>query len=284
MYLNLCPPTIGIANQTLPQLCALAREHGFGGVDLPGEALESVDAAREAAHMLADAGLRPGLFWLPCDVSSADDAAFLRGMAALRTMLPCVQAAGGTRTYNHIWPGSDLRPYAENFHWHVARLRPLTELLGEYGVTLGLEFIGPQTLRDRFRHPFVHTLAEVLELADAVGPSVGVVLDFFHWYASGGTLDALRRRLPAGRIVNVHANDAVAGRPREAQRDDERDLPLATGVIDAAGLMRWLREIGYDGPIIAEPFTPQLNRLRALPADSVAREVGACLTRLLQQD
>lgn len=261
------------------ELCALATAHGFGGVDLPGAVLGDVAAARDAGQSIRDAGLRPGLFWLPCDVTAADDAGYRDGMAALRRMLPAVQAAGGTRTYCHIWPGSDSRVQAENFRWHAARLGPLVELLSEFGVRLGLEFIGPQTLRDRFRHPFIHTLPQVLELADAIG--AGVVLDFFHWHCSGSTLAELRRLLPADRIVNVHANDAVAGRPREKQRDDERDLPLATGVIDAHGLLRWLRDIAYDGPIIAEPFTPQITRLRALPPEAVAAEVGACLRRLL---
>jgi sugar phosphate isomerase/epimerase len=280
MYLNLNPWTIGLQAPTTIGLIALAARHGFGGVDLLDDALQSPETAAAARQALAEAGLRWGLFGLPVDLSCADDDAFAAGLARLRERLPLVQAAGCTRTYAHLWPGSNSRPFADNFAWHRARIAEVAGLLGDYGVTLGLEFIGPQTLRDTFRYPFVHTLDGVLELADAVGPHVGLVLDFFHWYTSGGTLEALRR-VPVSRLVNVHANDAVAGRPREAQQDLERALPLETGVIDARTLVAWLVGAGYDGPLIAEPFTPATTRFAALPADAVVAEVGACLRRLV---
>jgi hypothetical protein len=59
-------------------------------------------------------GLRWGLFWLPCDFPTADDATMAKGLARLRELLPIVQAAGCTRTYNHVWPAGD-RPYEEQF-------------------------------------------------------------------------------------------------------------------------------------------------------------------------
>ena len=40
-----------------------------------------------------------------------------------------------------------------------------------------------------------------------------------------------------------------------------RELPSATGVIDLKTFLSALVEIGYDGPIRAEPFNQPLNRL-----------------------
>ena len=36
--------------------------------------------------------------------------------------------------------------------------------------------------------------------------------------------------------------------------DNERALPGATGVVDIAGFLGALNTIGYDGPIVPEPF------------------------------
>ena len=283
MFLNLCPETIGIYRQPFTVLLALAQTHGFGGLDVPNDVLQSAEQASAAGMAVTAAGLQWGLCWLPCDIMSGDARNYHAGMRTVRRWLPQVALTGCRRTYLHLWPGSDTQAYRANFRRHVNRLRPLVELLGEYGVTLGLEFIGPRTLRERFRFPFIHTLEATLELADACGPSTGMVLDFFHWYTSGGTLEELRRLLPIDRIVNVHANDAVAGRPRDEQLDLERAMPLATGVIDTAPLIAWLRENQYAGPLIAEPFDPSRQRFSTMPPDAVAREVGKSLRRLLGQ-
>jgi sugar phosphate isomerase/epimerase len=281
MFCNLSPATAAMAPQSLAQLIALATRFGFGGIDLPAAVLQTRETAVTAAQAMAAAGLRWGLFWLPCDISSATDAEFHAGMQTLQRQLPLIALTGCTRTYNHLWPGSHDCAYLANFRRHVARLKPLAELLGAYGIRLGLEFIGAKSLRDSFRYPFASTLAETLELADACGPTTGIVLDFFHWYCSGGTLEEVRRLLPVERIVNVHANDALAGRPRDAQTDTERALPLATGVIPARELIAWLQENGYDGPIIAEPFTPTTTRFATMTPAAIAQEVGDCLGRLV---
>jgi sugar phosphate isomerase/epimerase len=279
MFINLCYATIGIPDSGLKSLIQLAKNHGFGGLDLPGEALQSEQNAEQAAQLVEEAGLQWGLFWLPTDFLQSDDASYQAGLQRLKQTAPLAARAGCRRAYNHIWPGSHDRAYDENFQWHIARLKPIVEVLGENGIRIGLEFIGPKTLRDSFRYPFIHTLPQTLELADAVDPTVGVALDCFHWYCSGGTLDEIRQ-LDARRVINVHANDAVYSRSREEQMDLERALPLSTGVVDAAGVLRALSENGYDGPVIAEPFSPTIDRFRQTAPDEVAKEVSDCMRQL----
>lgn len=64
----------------------------------------------------------------------------------------------------------------------------------------------------------------------------------------------------AGRIVNVHANDAIRGRSPDEQLDQERTMPCDTGVIDLRGFVRGLRAAGYRGPVSVEPFMPELRQ------------------------
>ena len=52
----------------------------------------------------------------------------------------------------------------------------------------------------------------------------------------------------------------------EEQIDNVRCLPGETGVIDLAGFLRALREIGYDGPVTPEPFSRKLKEMTAVEA------------------
>ena len=284
MYSNLCPETVGLRGLSPIELIELTARHGLGGVDFPAAAMRDADEVRRLTDLLHNDGLQWGLFWMPRDFPTTDDATMAKGLDRLRELLPIVQAAGCTRTYNHVWPAGDL-PYDEQFALTVSRLRPVAALLADHGVSYGLEFIGPKHLRDTRPHPFIYRLDQAIALADAVGHGAGVVFDFFHAYTSGCTAAEARRLLSdaggGSRIVNVHANDARLDRCPDEQLDGERDLPLATGVIDAPGLMSVLRDLRYEGPVIVEPFEPQRSRLAALRPDDATAEVRVALERLM---
>jgi sugar phosphate isomerase/epimerase len=281
MFTNLNPGAVGIQGLPLAALVSLATRHGFGGVDLPVKELTRDFDAEQARTLAAQSGLRWGLFWMPFDLAAPEEK-YVTGLQALPAVAALAARAGATRTYNHIWPGHDERDYAANFRFHVERIKPVAAILAEHGISFGIEFIGVKSLRAQHRHEFIYRLDQALELIAAVGNGAGLVLDFFHWHNSGGTVAELRRWLPGVKIVNVHANDARADRSRDEQIDHERALPLSTGVIDAAGIMMALREVGYDGPIIAEPFQPERQRLAVLGPERAAAEVSACLARLLR--
>ncbi|HEY6737883.1 MAG TPA: sugar phosphate isomerase/epimerase family protein, partial [Actinopolymorphaceae bacterium] len=167
-----------------------------------------------------------------------------------------------------IRPMSDRLTYRRNFARHVERVALIDEILTAAGVRFGLEYVGPKTFWSTEPYPFVHTLAELLELiAEVGGDNVGVVLDTFHWYTAGETVDDLLA-LSADRIVAVDVNDAPSGRDRDAQIDQERMLPGATGVIDASAFVGALRTVGYAGPVKVEPFNADLRALP--PRDAVA--------------
>lgn len=283
MYINLCPSAVGITDTSFTDMVSLAVKYGFGGIDFSPNYFDSKEQAKAAGELLENLQLKWGLFYLPSDFLNAEDLSFEKGMERLKSILPLVQAAGCCRTYSHIWPGSNFFEYKENYRWHVERLKLLEDILSEHNVHLGIEFIGPKTLRDSFKHTFIYNLLQALDLADAASPKIGIVIDSFHWYTSGGTVDDLKAIASSDKIVNVHMNDAVATSSREQQLDGEREMPLAGGLVDTLGLLKFLKEINYQGPIICEPFQPNLDRLKSKSIDDIALEVSVCMKEVLKK-
>jgi sugar phosphate isomerase/epimerase len=72
-------------------------------------------------------------------------------------------------------------------------------------------------------------------------------------------------------IVSVHVNDAPPGIAIEDQLDGVRRLPMETGVIDLPAIMRRLAQIGYDGPVIPEPFSERINAIARDEPERAAR-------------
>ncbi len=151
--------------------------------------------------------------------------------------------------------------YVQNFRRHAVRLRQVARVLADHDLSFGLEYVGPKTSWASGGHPFIHTMAETKDLlAEIDVPNVGFVLDSWHWYTAHETVDDLRT-LKASQIVAVDLNDAPAGIPIDEQVDSRRELPMATGVIDLAAFLGVLVELGYDGPVRAEPFNKKLNEM-----------------------
>ena len=43
--------------------------------------------------------------------------------------------------------------------------------------------------------------------------------------------------------------------------DNRRELPCTTGIIDVDAFLNALNQIGYDGPVRAEPFNQAVNHM-----------------------
>ncbi|MEZ4864168.1 MAG: sugar phosphate isomerase/epimerase [Caldilineaceae bacterium] len=273
MFKNLNLGAIGVKT-TLSESIDFARRFGFQGIDFSiTEAMAladsiGVDAVRE---LFEDAGIVPGSWGFPVNYRE-DDTRWREGLMLLPQQAEFALELGCTRTSTWILPGSDERNFQENFEFHVSRLRPAAQILGDYGCRFGLEFIGPKTLRAPRKFNFVHTMDGMLALAAAIGNNVGLLLDCWHLYTAHGTLDDVRK-LTRDDVVTVHVNDAPQGIPVDEQIDNVRTLPGETGVIDIAGFLRALREIGYDGPVTAEPFSQRVREMQ--PSDAVAATAQA---------
>lgn len=243
----------------------LAKEHGFGGVDPDlGYAREKgVAAVRE---LMARNGLRLGGFGLGVNWrdshSDKDYAESLEGF-----IKDCKLAAelGVTRCMTWVMPCSDKWTYHEHFDMFVKRMRPVAQILKGFGQSLGLEFIGPRTLRCTKKHGFIYTMDGMRAAAAAIGTgNVGFLLDCWHWYTAQATATDIEQ-LSASEVVYVHLNDAPVGIHVNDQVDNKRELP-GTGVIDLKGFFGALKKIGYDGPVTVEPFNEPLKKMSLVEA------------------
>lgn len=199
-----------------------------------------------------------------------DDKTFRDGVAKLPRIAAGLQRAGVTRMGTWLSPSHDELTYNANFKQHAERLREVTQILKDHGLRLGLEYVGTQLLLVGKRYPFLHTMAETRELIAAIGTgNVGFVLDTWHWWTAGDT-EADLLALKNSDVVSVDLNDAPSGIAKPQQKDNERELPMATGVIEIATFLNALVKIGYDGPCRPEPFNKALNALDNDPACAAA--------------
>jgi sugar phosphate isomerase/epimerase len=257
--LSLNPFAIGVrADQK--SLVEMAHRHGYEAISAIPDQLAAMpdDELQQLLAEMEQKKLVWGSAGLPVDFRKDQDR-FQSHLDRLPEQCAALQKAGVRRVGTWIMPTHPDLTYLANFRQHASRLRQAATILGDFGLHLGLEYVGPQTLMTSQRFPFLHTMAETRDLIEAIGlDNVGFQLDSFHWYCSGETEEDLLS-LSNRDVVVVDLNDARAGYTREAQIDGKRELPSSTGVIDLRLFLGALAKIGYDGPIRSEPFNQELR-------------------------
>ena len=274
MFKSFMPGAVGIS-LPLEDCARLARRFGFEGMDL---SIKSAEDAELVSRVLETNSLRPGACGLPVRYKGGEEE-FLEDLGKLDGIARAASAMGATRFATWVTPHSDETPFDEHFRFLASRFGECAKVLARAGCSLGLEFIGPASSRNGHRHEFIHTLGGMMELSRDVGENCGVLLDAWHLYASGGTVDELES-LRAKDVVWVHVNDAPAGVPVDELIDNVRKLPGETGVVDVVGFLRALRGIGYDGPVTVEPFSKEVN---SLPPEEAARVTAEALDRVWRE-
>ena len=267
MFRSLNPGAIGI-KAPLSEGLELAKAAQFQGLSINMPEVAALVEEKSVAFVNAlfdEAGLKMGAWGLPVNWR-ADEDEFKQELTKLPGYAQTAQALGCTRLSTWILSFSDDIPFDQNFEFHVQRFQPIGKILNEYGCRLGLEFIGPKTFRTGHKYEFVHTMEGMLELCNAIGTgNMGLLLDSYHWYTSHGTIDDLKK-LTLDQVVTVHINDAPAGIPVDEQLDQVRCLPGETGVIDLTGFLQCLAEMGYQGPVMPEPFSQTVKDMAPLQA------------------
>ena len=269
MTLCLSCGSIGVsANQV--QAIELAHRYGFESVEANTDYLAGLSDS-QTTDLLADMkakGIVFGAAGLPVEFRQ-DDVKFSDSMKRLPKQAAGLQRAGVTRCGTWLMPCDNSRTYLENFKLHAKRLREAAAVLKEHGVRLGLEYVGTKTSRERARYPFIHAMAEMKELIAEIGTgNVGFVLDSWHWWQADDTAADVAS-LKNEDVISVDLNDAPAGVAKEKQLDGRRELPAATGVIDVGAFLNALNQLGYDGPVRAEPFNKTVNDMNNDEACSV---------------
>ena len=251
MYFALSPGNIGIRTD-LAGGCDIACKTGFKGITTDPDELMRMGTGR-AADLLEEKGLRNAGFGVDPRIIDKQGGEWEDELRILEKRAKAERACGATRCSTWILSSCDV-PKEDRIGKFVTHVRKISRVLGDEGIGFGLEFIGPLEIYTRQRYPFVRTMQEMLDVCAEVGErNCGLLLDSYHLYTSGGTMDdvlALRQ----DQVIVVHINDAVSGVAVDELKDQERLLPGETNVIDAARFLRNLARIGYEGPVITEPF------------------------------
>jgi len=276
MTIDLTCGSIGVsANQQ--QALELASRHGFESVAADGGYLSSVsdDQLSELKASLQARKLVFGSAGLPVEFRQ-DENRFRDSLKGLPGFATSLQRAGVTRAATWLSPCDAKLTYLQNFRQHTSRLREVAKVLRDHDVRLGLEYVAPKTAWASRRYPFVHTMAELKELIAEINvDNVGFVLDSWHWWHAGDTASDILS-LKGNDVIAVDLNDAPAGIAKDQQVDNHRELPCATGVIDVGAFLSALNQIGYDGPVRAEPFNEAVNKM---PKDEACAVASAALRK-----
>lgn len=275
MFKSLTPGAIGVKG-SVEELVALASQGGFQGLDISIQAVADLVAERGASEvkdLFASANLKVGAWGLPMPWNGSQND-YDAGLKDLAKFAEVAEQIGAPRCAQWIPCASDTLKFRENFRFHITRLTPVAQVLKDHGCSIGLEFIGPQTLRIDKAYGFIYTMNGMVALCEAIGTgNVGLLLDAWHWYTQLGTVSDLMALTPED-VIHVHVNDAPVGVDVVDQIDNKRALPSETGVIDLVAFLKAMKEIGYEGPVSPEPFS---QRVRELPAEQAISETHAGL-------
>ncbi len=263
---------------TLEEKAALAEQYGYDGfdcgvADLQRHAGGDMNAVRDclAKHKVELASVT-GVLGAPLFAADAEWEAAIRQVGRRASI---AVAAGGTYTNSVIFNRA-VQPKEELWPQTVRRLRQVAQELDGAGVRLGIKYLGVRSLRPERPYVFVQSLAEILQLfQEAQAPRLGLIIDAYHWYAAGDSLEAIRQ-LPAERLVAFHLSDAK-DIPLPDLQDQERLLP-GEGAIPLKALLQAALDAGFDGFDGLEVLGP---RVAAMDAATYLQDGMAALRTVL---
>jgi 2-keto-myo-inositol isomerase len=130
----------------------------------------------------------------------------------------------------------------------VRVLSELCDIAARHDVALAFEFLGQPDCS-------VQTLGLAHEIVRSSGrQNLGLVIDSFHFYAGGSTIEMIEAVDP--KLIYVfHINDAE-NLPREQLLDKHRLLP-GLGILPLREMIAAFRKIGYDKVASVEIFRPE---------------------------
>ncbi|ROP72853.1 sugar phosphate isomerase/epimerase [Curtobacterium sp. PhB115] len=160
---------------------------------------------------------------------------------------------------------------------YVGPFRRLADEAAAIGTRLALEPL-----------PFagISSLPQGSELVRAVDhPHAGLVVDSWHVFRAGTSLDELRRTLDPATVVGVEVNDAdalpEAGRTLFEDTRDNRRYP-GEGAQDVVGFFRTMAEVGWSGPWGVEMLSIEHRAKSLADALDAARDTTLRCIRLAE--
>lgn len=244
-----------IKHASLEQSLDEASRYGYRSIGLWREPVAEVGLHR-AVDLVRSSGLRVSSLcrggFFTAEPGPARNAALVDNRRAIdETAALAEAAADGSRPVLVLVAGGmpegskDLAGVRQRVAEVVAELEPYA---ASAGVTLAVEPLHPIFAADR---AVVSTLGQALDLAEAAGPSVGVVVDTYHVWWDPDVIAQIARAGRGGRIASYQVCDWLV--PVPADNLLGRGL-MGDGSIDFAPLTRAVEAAGYTGDIEVEIF------------------------------
>lgn len=206
-------------------------------------------SASDLRRMFDDAGIEPLSINSIEHVTFRSDADFAGIKAECEEL--CAIAAEVRCPYVVVVPGKLPEPAPSRDAVVNESVQVLTALAGiaeRHQVGLAFEFLGQTDCS-------VQTLDLAAQIVqETAREDVGLVIDSFHFYAGGSTVEMIEGLDPK-RLFIFHINDAE-DLPRDQLQDSHRLLP-GRGILPLREIIRAFRRIGYDRVTSVEIFRPE---------------------------
>ena len=184
---------------------------------------------------------------------------------AWRPKFDLLLEAAETLGARFIKVGTSIGKPLDDLDFLVEPLRRLTAEAALRGTRIALE---PMPFSMVGSVPVAADLMRKVDL-----PGCGLVVDYWHVFRAGTTLDELSASLEADKVFGVELNDAAAevrGTLFEDTRDNRR--LCGQGDQDVTGFIRSLKALGFDGPWGVEILS---DEHRALPVKEALQAAQA---------
>jgi D-psicose/D-tagatose/L-ribulose 3-epimerase len=242
--------TAPLTTDKLRELAPKVAEIGFDVIEVPLENLGDLDHST-ARQIIADQGLGVSAcaaMGPDRDLIHPDAAIRETGMAYIKDSIDACEALGATNFVGPIYASvgrtwkqtPDER--AKDLDLLVENLSELADYAEDHGVVLGLEPL------NRFETSFINIAEQVIEVVDRVdSPACGIMLDTFHMNIEEKDLgEAIRAA--GDRMIQLHACENDRGAP-------------GSGNVPWDAVATALKDIGYEGPVVIESFTPEVESI-----------------------
>ncbi len=252
---------------------------GFDWIELPIEGLNDFDYV-EAGAITRDLGLGISVcaaMGPDRDLIHPDETIRQNGAAYLRHCIEAAKTIGATNVVGPLYSAvgrtwqATAAERARDLDMLVGHLSALADTAGDNGVMLCVEPL------NRFETSFINLASQAIEVVDRVNkPACQIMLDTFHMNIEERSLgDAIRAT--GSRLKQLHTCENDRGAP-------------GSGHVPWNEVAQALKDIGYDGPVVIESFTPKVKSIARAAAiwrpladspDSLAFEGVAFLKKLL---
>jgi len=268
-----------VTTESLAQVVPHGAEMGYDLIEVPIETPGDIDYAR-TADVIRDYNLDVSVvaaIGADRDLIHPDKEIRDNGVAYVRHCIEAAQALGGTNVVGplysavgRVWQATP-EERERDMDLLVQQLNGLGDYAADHGVVLCVEPL------NRFETSFINLATQLVEVLDRVDhPACQAMLDTFHMNIEEKSLgDAIRTVGP--RLRHLHACENDRGAP-------------GTGHVPWSDVAVALHDINYDGPVVIESFTTQVESIARAAAiwrplapsqDALAEDGLAFLKQLL---